>query len=654
MMMFGFIFFVLFILDITAWRTKNHVKSADSFVYVNRFGCIPYEARNDYYGRYTKMVVHVNHNYYNISSLYIAGYSTTKESAYSSKILTSKASKISCQERIEQADYLVNMRGDDPDTKYLQDSKYLYRNKFSVVLTKDILKYQKPAFFFWAVINCDTTCSNSDGMCQGPIDIELDGHFVNILEPDYTDGSQGLATIGSEVSFEYAGMKLTAIVFFVVQNFVIIYMIIVRKILISKHRDHHTVKILLVITITEWFRYLFASIYFFKYDKTGIQEPGYLITSQVFYIISDVLLILLLGLLAHGWTIVRRKIKMIGRIRGTFFVIAYLCFSLSALVLSEMAESGSSVCYYETSPGYLMLAILGIAGLRILTISNSTLKSFNSIQNIKFFYLLRALCVVYIWYAPFWAIVLIKLSALYKRKIFVIFSCIVALITQLTLITLYYPRISSEFFPFHNKVDDMRLYKLKKNDENNKANNIDEIQENKPISFTGGYGNNIIQEDGRVKPESKFDQQQLGRLKALCYSVDSCINQLQIYSSKLKLTMDNIAVDLISSDLVPNNQSKNWNYKKFNIDSDSDEDNDQRHSNKKHNNDVNIRAKSTPIRGNLEMSSNNASFNRPTMPKTASPYSSIAVLDKGKFIPMDSKNDSSNNSKSNMSNDDED
>ncbi len=631
--MICFIFLLLLIIDTKAWRTKSTIKSTDSFVYINRFGSIPYEIRKDFFGRFTKMVVQVNHNNYNSSSLYIAGYSTQKESVIFSDILTSKASESSCQERINRADYLVNIRGNASDTKYLQDSKYLYRNKFSVILTTEIVNYKLPVFFFWAVINCDTTCGSSGGMCQGPIDIELEGHFVNILESE--DGASGLATVGNEVSYEYSGLKLLFILVFVAQIFVLIYMIIVRLILISKHRNHHTVNMLLIITITECFRFLFGAIYFFKYDKTGIQEPGYLITAQVFYIISDVLLIMLLGLLAHGWTIVRRKIKMIGRIRGTFFAIAYLCFSLSALAWSEMTESGSSVCYYESPPGFLMLAILGIAGLRILIISNSTLKSFASSENIKFFYVLRALCALYVWHAPFWALVLINISALYKRKFFNIFSCFATLIVQVTLITLYNPSTGSRFFPFHNKIDDMRLYKLKKN-ENNKAGSNDEV-ESKPISFTGGYGNNIVQEDGRIKPESKFDRNQLGRLKALCYSVDSCINQLQIYSAKLKLTMDNIAVDLISSDLVPNSQNNTWQYKKFNIDSDSDEDADNQRKRKNvQNNSVNIRSKSTPIRSNIEMSPSNTSFNRPTMPKTASPYSSIAVLDKGKFIARDS------------------
>lgn len=630
--MIYFLFLLLSIIDTKAWRTKSTIRSTDSFVYINRFGSIPYEIRKGFYGRFTKMVVHVNHNNYNLSSLHIAGYSSRKESVIFSDIITSTASELSCQERINQADYLVNVRGNASDTKYLQDSKYLYRNKFSVILTTDIVKYDNPVFFFWAVVNCDNTCDSSDGMCQGPIDIELEGHFVNILESE--DGASGLATIGNEVSYEYSGLKLLFVLFFVVQIFVIIYMVIVRRILISKHRNHHTVTMLLIVTITEWFRYLFGAIYFFQYDKTGIQETGYLITSQVFYIISDVLLVTLLGVLAHGWTIVRRKIKMTGRIRGTFFVISYLCFSFAALTRSEMAEPGSSVCYYETLPGFLMLAMLGIAGLRILIISNTTLKSFASNENINFFYVLRSLCVLYIWYAPFWALVLVNISALYKRKFFNVCSCLTTLIVQMTLITLYNPRISSHYFPFHNKIDDMRLYKLKKN-ENNKA--VDEIVEGKPISFTGGYGNNIVQEDGRIKPESKFDRHQLGRLKALCYSVDSCISQLQIYSAKLRLTMDNIAVDLIPSDLVPKSQNNVWQYKKFNIESDSDEDqDDQRNSKNTQINAVNVRAIVTPARSNTEMSTNNTSFNRPTMPKKASPYSSIAVLDKGKFIARNS------------------
>jgi len=54
-------------------------------------------------------------------------------------------------------------------------------------------------------------------------------------------------------------------------------------------------------------------IYWLSFDSSGNDTSGLKIIGNIFFILSDTAMIIVFMLLSSGWTIVRRKIKMIGR-----------------------------------------------------------------------------------------------------------------------------------------------------------------------------------------------------------------------------------------------------------------------------------------------------------------------------------------------------
>lgn len=192
--------------------------------------------------------------------------------------------------------------------------------------------------------------------------------------PDPVTGSGGInspttdpdAPAFIEASFEYFAIRDIFICFWVFQTLLCIFALYVRADLSSKNRDHYTVYLLFIGTFFYNLKYLFGMCYYSLLENTGKSQNGLLIASSVFQIFADVLILLLLCLLGHGWTIVRRKIKMVGRVRLTLLITSYLMFSISSLIWKEekIDYTGQSLIFYDSPPGTMLLVVLVMAFLR--------------------------------------------------------------------------------------------------------------------------------------------------------------------------------------------------------------------------------------------------------------------------------------------------
>jgi hypothetical protein len=91
----------------------------------------------------------------------------------------------------------------------------------------------------------------------------------------------------------------------------------VRADLSSKNRDHYTVYLLFTSSFFYNLKYLFAMCYYSLIENTGKSQNGLLIASSVFQIFADTLILLLINLLGHGWTI--------GKIIKNFILFLIFC-----------------------------------------------------------------------------------------------------------------------------------------------------------------------------------------------------------------------------------------------------------------------------------------------------------------------------------------
>ena len=155
-------------------------------------------------------------------------------------------------------------------------------------------------WFFVVLANCDPACDiETDGYCQSAVDMHISIEMTN-----------GLSSNEKHFSSDEIGVYYTTIVFFSFQLFLMFFSLSVRASLIRLKKYHHTVKILVYSIFVQLVSLLFALIHYDSYALDGKGYPGCLVFSKYIFVIGDTLMIVLLLLLAKGWTIVRRKISV--------------------------------------------------------------------------------------------------------------------------------------------------------------------------------------------------------------------------------------------------------------------------------------------------------------------------------------------------------
>ena len=120
-------------------------------------------------------------------------------------------------------------------------------------------------------------------------------------------------------------------------------------------------------------------------------EYVYYTISTVLAAMSEVLLVLLLILLAKGWTIVRRKITASGRTKIGVYITLYICVYLASIIWSILTINAPSVNYFFSSPPGIMLLVLRLYGWLWFTYSVYTsIKTFHS-KKVNYIYMYYSL-----------------------------------------------------------------------------------------------------------------------------------------------------------------------------------------------------------------------------------------------------------------------
>ncbi len=150
-------------------------------------------------------------------------------------------------------------------------------------------------------------------------------------------------------------------------------------------------------------------IYFGVYNSQGTPSAGIWALAQVSEHIFTTAFIGLFISLSSGWTIFRRKLSILNRIRSASFVSAYFMLGLASIIWSLFQSKESLyISYYTTAPGTFIYCVLMFVGIRYNILCKSIITKFNS--DVRMLNYLRILGSVFIVCRPFFALITIGVS----------------------------------------------------------------------------------------------------------------------------------------------------------------------------------------------------------------------------------------------------
>jgi len=149
--------------------------------------------------------------------------------------------------------------------------------------------------------------------------------------------------------------------FFVV--FIIIWLLsaYVAKILASRRLFHFSYKLFMASVTFEVISLMFYLIYYDKFGKSGYESYGIKVVGRGSHFVSHVIFLVMLILMAKGWTVTRGRISSAGQIKLSIFGTVYtVCFAILFFYEAAVFDPGQVLYIYESAAG------IGICVLRVI------------------------------------------------------------------------------------------------------------------------------------------------------------------------------------------------------------------------------------------------------------------------------------------------
>lgn len=388
---------------------------------------------------------------------------------------------------------------------------------------------ENPTWSFIALANCDLLCyDKGDNFCQGPLS--------NVKY--YFEFTNGLGASKKHFSFEQIGLMDTQIVLWVFTTLLWGFALWVRSKLVAKRRYHHTARLLLCSIALAWLGLVLGMAYYGTVAWQGYGDAGALTGGRILFRLADALLVLLLVLLAKGWTIVRPKISVGGRVKLAVFGTLYGFASLVGAVWHDgFADPHAALYFYDSDAGLLLLLLRLGACAWFKYAAWTTKRQFP--EKVPFYSVFNKVAFAWLLSTPMAA--LLALSApLYERdKAVFVMERVFFFLAQLVLAVLYNPDGPlRRSFPFHTTA---HLGKDKAATRAVARNGTLQTVDNRTglaASVTGLPGTRSA--EGKVVVLDGFEQEQVRRLRQLQAHVDNRLKALQGYTRALGGALDQV------------------------------------------------------------------------------------------------------------------
>ena len=322
----------------------------------------------------------------------------------------------------------------------------VYENGWVEVLRSTFYVGDRARFFYLAGANCDRFCLTN--MCDGSLDIKYEIVFTNGFEYN-----------NKHFSADQIGLMETTIVFFVLQMVLVLMYFVQRRELKAIHKHHHTVKLLGSSIILMMFAQGSYMLQYLWFASDGMGWLPLLFMAQILQGASETLFVLLLILIAKGWTICCRKISARGRVKiavfGTVYAITWLAIPI---YYHFFADKASTLTMYQSPWGYTLCA-LRIFGLGWFNYSASvTLKKYNS--KVRFYK--KFVSAFSFWFIsqPMIVSIAFALVPWVRSVVITAMDLTVFFLFQAAMLSMYNPNTSfNKSFPFHATTNETFAHK---------------------------------------------------------------------------------------------------------------------------------------------------------------------------------------------------
>lgn len=220
--------------------------------------------------------------------------------------------------------------------------------------------------------------------------------------------------------------------------------------LLRQRQLFHTTYKMYMVSIGLWtFSLLLYSIAYGKYANTGYKEHGTEYAARAFGTMSYLTFILMLILMAKGYTITRGKLTSASTIKiSVFFTLYFVTFAVLFIYESLVFDPGEVLYLYESPPGY------GLITMRLLGWAWFCYSVFFTLKHYKsksmFYYPFFIFYTVWFWSGPIVTIIAMTIMDLWVREKTVVgVENLVAFCGHIFFLILTRPQAANKNFPYH-------------------------------------------------------------------------------------------------------------------------------------------------------------------------------------------------------------
>lgn len=261
-------------------------------------------------------------------------------------------------------------------------------------------------------------------------------------------------TNGGYLSADEIGMPACCITFLVLQIILLAFAGLVTQILRQKKKFHFTVKLVVISIVFQFLGMILSTVYWVRLNIYGVKAIDTYFGSTFMLVLANYFIILNFILVAKGWTIVRKSISTMGKVKlvaaSSFYIIAVIC----ACTLETYSFDQSILTFRYAEPAGILCAFLRIIAwvwfIRALQIT------FANYSKKKRFYRKFALFgSIWLMALPIMALTTIGIDPMFRQVYLNVWEYTLVFLGQFVLLLLYNPILKyNSSFPFHQKVEE--------------------------------------------------------------------------------------------------------------------------------------------------------------------------------------------------------
>ncbi|XP_050416029.1 transmembrane protein 145 [Patella vulgata] len=258
---------------------------------------------------------------------------------------------------------------------------------------------------------------------------------------------------GGLLTYEYSADEfyiLPVDIAFLLAYLIMLALSIVCASFLQKRQLFHTTYKMYLVSVSLWTFHLFLlCIGYGMYGDTGYQQTKTILTARIFGSASILVFLLMLILMAKGYTITRGRLSSQGTIKLTVFTCIYIVvYSVMFIWEAELFDPGKVLYVYDSPPGYGLIAMRIVGWIWFLYAIFFTLKHFPNRG--MFYYPFFGFFTVWFWAGPIVILISQHSMALWTREKTVNgVELLVALVGHAFFLIITRPNAANKNFPYH-------------------------------------------------------------------------------------------------------------------------------------------------------------------------------------------------------------